>query len=191
MSAKSPNDENLLRLIKGCRKKNREAQKLLYQEFYGYGMSICIRYGSGSEEAIEVLNDAFMRVFTNIKKFDVSYPFKPWFRRILINESINAAKRRAGKFKEANIEEAYGAAIDEVVTSNISHQEVVAMIQQLSPQYQTVFNLHVIEGYTHEEISKMLLISIGTSKSNLSKAKEKLRTFLNDYLEADERIRRG
>ncbi len=191
MSAKSPKDENLLRLIKGCRKKNREAQKLLYQEFYGYGMSICIRYGSGSEEAIEVLNDAFMRVFTNIKKFDVSYPFKPWFRRILINESINAAKRRAGKFKEANIEEAYGAAIDEVVTSNISHQEVVAMIQQLSPQYQTVFNLHVIEGYTHEEISKMLLISIGTSKSNLSKAKEKLRTFLNDYLEADERIRRG
>lgn len=190
MSAKSPKDENLLRLIKGCRKKNREAQKLLYQEFYGYGMSICIRYGSGSEEAIEVLNDAFMRVFTNIKKFDVSYPFKPWFRRILINESINAAKRRAGKFKEANIEEAYGAAIDEVVTSNISHQEVVAMIQQLSPQYQTVFNLHVIEGYTHEEISKMLLISIGTSKSNLSKAKEKLRTFLNDYLEADERIRR-
>jgi len=78
-----------------------------------------------------------------------------------------------------------------VATANIGHQEVVEMIQQLSPQYQTVFNLHEIEGYTHEEIGKMLSISSGTSKSNLSKAKEKLRTLLNDYLEADERIRRG
>jgi len=76
MSSKSPNDENLLPLLKGCKKKNREAQKLLYKEFYGYGMSICIRYGSNREEAVEVLNDAFMKVFTNIKKFDVTYPFK-------------------------------------------------------------------------------------------------------------------
>lgn len=191
MISNSPNDENLLRLIKGCINKNREAQKLLYKEFYGYGMSICIRYARNREEAVEVLNDAFMKVFTNIKKFDINYPFKAWFRRILINESINVAKRKAGRFRESSLEEAYGVGNDEVATSNISHQEVVEMIQQLSPQYQTVFNLHVIEGYTHEEIGKMLDISTGTSKSNLSKAKEKLRTLLNDYLEADERIRRG
>ena len=191
MSAKSPNDENLLRLLKGCKKENRVAQKRLYKEFYGYGMSICIRYGSNREEAVEVLNDAFMKVFTNIKKFNVAYPFKAWFRRILINESINAAKKKAGSFRESSLEEGQGIGADEVVTSNISHREVVEMIQQLSPQYQTVFNLHVIEGYKHEEISKLLSISTGTSKSNLSKAKEKLRTLLNDYLEADERIRRG
>jgi RNA polymerase sigma-70 factor (ECF subfamily) len=191
MISNSPNDENLLRLIKGCIKKNREAQKFLYKEFYGYGMSICIRYGRNREEAVEVLNDAFMKVFTNIKKFDVTYPFKAWFRRILINESINAVKKSTGRFRESSIEEAHSVGNDEVATSNISHQEVVEMIQQLSPQYQTVFNLHVIEGYSHKEISKLLSISSGTSKSNLSKAKEKLRTLLNDYLEADERIRRG
>ena len=191
MSSKSPNDENLLHLLKGCKKKNRVAQKMLYTEFYGYGMSICIRYGSNREEAVEVLNDAFMKVFINIKKFNIAYPFKAWFRRILINESINAVKKKAGSFRESSLEEAHGIGAEEVVTSNLSHREVVEMIQQLSPQYQTVFNLHVIEGYKHEEISKLLSISIGTSKSNLSKAKEKLRTLLNDYLEADERIRRG
>jgi len=76
------------------------------------------------------------------------------------------------------------------VISNIGHQEVVEMIQQLSPQYQTVFNLHVIEGFTHDEISEKLSISAGTSKSNLSKAKDKLRKLLNENLEAGERIRR-
>ncbi len=191
MTTKPPDDDYLLQLIKGCRKKNREAQKLLYQDFYGYAMSICIRYVSNREEAVEVLNDAFMKVFSNIKKFDISYPFKAWFRRILINESINATKKKVGRFKELNIEEAYNIGSNESISSDIGHKEVVEMIQQLSPQYQAVFNLHVIEGYTHEEIGEMLSISPGTSKSNLSKAKVKMRKILNDYLEADERIRRG
>lgn len=131
-----------------------------------------------------------MKVFSNIKKFDKVYPFKVWFRRILINESINAAKKRVGRFKEDNLEEAYDLSDGEDVISDIGHQEVVEMIQQLSPQYQTVFNLHVIEGYSHEEIAGKLSRSIGTSKSNLSKAKDKLRKLLNENLEAGERVRR-
>lgn len=187
MKRDSPNSEYLLQLIKGCRKNDRQAQKLLYQEFYSYGMSISIRYVSNREEGVEVLNDAFMKVFINIKKFDIAFPFKAWFRRILINESINAAKKKAGKFKETDIEEAYGIGNPEIITSGIGHKEIVEMIQQLSPQYQTVFNLHVIEGYSHDEIAKMLSISPGTSKSNLSKAKGKLRELLNEYLETDGR----
>jgi len=191
MSNRHPNDTYLLNLIKGCRKHKRESQKLLYQEFYACGMSVCIRYVSNRDEAVEVLNDAYMKVFNNIKKYDIKLPFKAWFRRILINEAINATRKRAGRFQESDIEEAYDLGTNERVTSDISHKEVVAMIQQLSPQYQAVFNLHVMEGYSHEEISNMLSISIGTSKSNLSKAKEKLRTLLNEHLEVDERIRRG
>ncbi len=190
MFNKSPNDKTILHLIKGCKKNDREAQKLLYTEFYGYAISICIRYVADRDEAVETINDAFMKVFANIKKFDKAYPFKAWFRRILINESINAAKKRAGKFKEDNIEEAYDLADVEDVISDIGHQEVVEMIQQLSPQYQTVFNLHVIEGFTHDEIAEKLSISTGTSKSNLSKAKDKLRKLLNENLEAGERVRR-
>jgi RNA polymerase sigma factor (sigma-70 family) len=186
----SPNHKHLLHLLNRCKKNNREAQKLLYKEFYGYAMSICIRYAVSRDEAVEILNDAFMKVFTNIKKFDKTYPFKAWFRRILINESVNAAKKRAGKFKEDNLDEAYGVAEDENVTANLGHREVVEMIQQLSPQYQTVFNLHVIEGYTHHEIAEKLSISVGTSKSNLSKAKDKLRELLNENLKAGERLGR-
>ena len=191
MNTKSPNNENLLHLIQECRKNKREAQKLLYKEFYGYAMSICIRYLSNRDEAVEVLNDAYMKVFTNIKKFDIAYPFKAWFRRILINESINATKKKVGRFKESNIEEAHGIASSDSIASDIGHKEIVEMIQQLPPQYQTVFNLHVIEGYKHEEIGEMLSISPGTSKSNLSKAKGKLRKLLNEHLEADDRIRKG
>ncbi len=188
---KSPNEKNILHLIKGCKKNDREAQKLLYKEFYGYAISICIRYVTNREEAVEVLNDAFMKVFTNVKKINQAYPFKAWFRRILINESINAAKKRAGKFfKEERLEEAHGLGEEADVITNIGHQAVVEMIQQLPPQYQTVFNLHVIEGYTHDEIAERLSISAGASKSNLSKAKGKLRKLLNENLEAGERIRR-
>ncbi len=186
----TPNDKKLLQLLSGCKKNNRTAQKALYKEYYGYAMSICIRYVTNRDEAVEVLNDAFMKVFLHIKKFDKKYPFKAWFRRILINESINSVKKRTGEFNEDSLETAHNVAQQEAVISSIGHQEIVEMIQQLSPQYQTVFNLHVMEGYSHDEIAEMLGISPGTSKSNLSKAKEKLRKLLNKNLESDERVRR-
>lgn len=187
----NPNSRELLQTIAGCKKKKRSAQKALYRAFYSYGMSICMRYTGNREEAVEVLNDGFMKVFINIKKFNPKYPFKAWLRKILINESINTMRKKAGSFVEQSLEEAAALSSDETITSDISHQDVIAMIQQLSPQYKAVFNLHVIEGYSHEEIGEMLGISAGTSKSNLAKAKQKLRELLDEYLGTDERIRRG
>lgn len=137
------------------------------------------------EEAVEVLNDAFLKVFSNIKQFDTVRPFKPWLRRILINESINAVKKKARKFEEEQLDEAMDYGSKDEISSEISYLEIVGMIQQLPLQYQTVFNLHVMEGFTHEEIGDMLNIKPGTSKSNLFKAKDKLKTILRAYLEKD------
>ncbi|MDR8391022.1 RNA polymerase sigma factor [Aliifodinibius sp. S!AR15-10] len=170
-------------IIKGCRKRQRESQKELYKMYYAYGMSITLRYADTRDKAAEVLNDAFMKVFSNIKKYDMDRPFKPWLRKIIVNTAINHYHKRDETDKWDNIEEA-GSALknEEQITSGISYQELIDMVQELSPAYRTVFNLYVIEGFKHKEIAQMLDISVGTSKSNLSKAKQNLKSMLEKNL---------
>lgn len=171
-------------LLKGCLKNDRKSQRNLYQDFYAYGLSICLRYSDDREEAVELLNEAFMKIFNNLKKFDLSKPFKPWLRTVIINTCINNFRKKKLDFN-TGLEEADNYAIAENILSGISYQEILDMIRELSPTYRAVFNLHVIEGYKHEEISEMLNISVGTSKSNLSKAKTNLRVILNKYFQED------
>lgn len=166
-------------LIKGCRKRHRESQKKLYENYYAYGMSITLRYAGSRNEAGKILNDAFMKVFTQIEKYDPKRPFKPWLRRILINTAINHYRKNASTPQWEDLESAGGAmAVEESITGGIAYKDIIRMVQQLSPAYRTVFNLHVIEGYTHREIAEMLDIAEGTSKSNLSKAKSNLQVML-------------
>lgn len=179
------NEDLVKHLIKGCRRNDREAQKLLYKHYYAYGMSICLRYSKDRDEASTILNDGFMNVFQNIKKFSQERPFKPWLRRILINASINHFKRSLRRAKVTSLDHADTLTIEEQSTSAIGYGEVIDMIQKLPLAYRTIFNLYVIEGYKHEEIAEMLGISIGTSKSNLFKAKNKLRKILQEHLEID------
>ncbi len=168
----------LPKILQGCRKRKRDSQQELYQLFYAYGMSITIRYGEDEDEAIQILNDAFMKVFRHIKKFDREKPFKPWFRRIVVNTAINHIRRQK-KFKiELQMDDANKIPAGEDILSRIAYQELMAMVQSLSTAYRTVFNMHVIDGFTHEEIANTLGISIGTSKSNLSKARSKLREMI-------------
>lgn len=185
MKSLLPDVDLVLHLIKGCRKNDREAQKLLYKHFYAYGMSICILYTKNRDSAAEILNEAFMKVFLNIRKFDVTLPFKAWFRKILVNTSINHVKRNRRIFSEVPLDEVQYPQSNETITSSIHYQEVIGMIQELPLAYRTIFNLYVIEGYKHKEIAELLDISIGTSKSNLFKAKEKLRKILQAYLKED------
>lgn len=166
-------------LIGGLSKNDGKSQELLYKQFYSYGMSICLRYTSTREEAVEVLNDGFMKVFTKIDHYDENYAFKSWFRRILINTAINHNKK--------SINNQHHLGLDQVVEVNdgggqalseLSYAELIQCVQSLSPSYRMVFNLYVIEGYTHEEIAEQLGISVGASKSNLSRARENLREIL-------------
>ncbi len=173
-------ETDLEELLKGCLKDSRQSQKLLYEKFYGYGMSVCIRYAKDEDDAIEILNDCFLKVFNGLKKFDLSRPFKPWFRRIIINEAINHFKKHEKRMKNEQIKDTEANSSIDDILSKIAYEEVVAMIQTLTTAYRTVFNLYVIDGYKHEEIAKMLGISVGTSKSNLSKAREKLQLLVKE-----------
>lgn len=169
--------------IKGCRKRDRESQRELYEMFYGYGMSITLRYADSREEAVTILNDSFMKVFDNIRKYDTGRPFKPWLRKIIVNTAINhfhRSKKIRDRIKHETAEEEI--ADREMILSGISYLEIVSMVQQLTPAYRTVFNLYVIEGYKHREIAEKLGISEGTSKSNLAKAKQNLRVILEKNL---------
>jgi RNA polymerase sigma factor (sigma-70 family) len=170
-------------IIEGCRKGKRSSQKELYELFYAYGMSITLRYADTREQAAGVLNDAFMKVFEHIRKYDRNRPFKPWFRQILVNTAINHYHRNNRNRDDPNMAiSQQNLAVEETITSSISYEEIIGMVQQLSPAYRTVFNLYVIEGFTHEEIAGMLGISAGTSKSNLAKAKRNLRAILEKNL---------
>ncbi len=176
-------DTDLTEVLLGCLKENRQSQKLLYEKFYGYGMSVCVRYAKNEDDAIEILNDGFLKVFNGLKKFDLNRPFKPWFRKIVINEAINHFKKHEKRMKNEQIKEAESSHSIDDILSKIAYEEVVTMIQTLSAAYRTVFNLYVIDGYKHEEIAEMLGISEGTSKSNLSKAREKLQKLVKEKFE--------
>lgn len=177
-------DKELLKIIKGCRKRLRTSQKSLYKKFYAFGMSITFRYTGNKEEAVEVLNDGFMKIYQNIGKFKTKYPFMPWFKKIILNTAINHFKKESRRMEDT-YEEFPEKPIQESIISGISYQELIGMVQKLPPAYRTVFNMFVIEGYKHEEIAEELEISVGASKSNLHKAKARLRKILSEYLEQD------
>lgn len=170
-------------ILNGCRKRQRNSQKELYKKFYAYGMSITLRYSRSENEAISILNDAFMKVFDNIKSFDSNRPFKPWLRRIIINTAINQYHKNSSQFHQlVSIENGQELKNEEMITGNISYKEIISLIQNLPPAYRTVFNLYVIEGYKHKEIAGLLGITTGTSKSNLFKAKKLLQKNLEKIL---------
>lgn len=151
--------------------------------FYAYGMSITLRYANSRNEGAAILNDSFMKVFENIDQFDTERDFKPWFRRIVINTAINEYHKNKKRMEKVEpISERHDLLTDNKIVNGISYAEIIELIQKLSPVYRTVFNLYVIEGYKHREIAEMLEISVGTSKSNLSKAKSNLRDLLEKNL---------
>jgi RNA polymerase sigma-70 factor (ECF subfamily) len=166
-------------LLEGCKKNDRESQRLLYQHYYAYSMSICIRYCRSLEEAKEIVNDGFMKVFQKLDQHETELSFKGWLRKIMVNSAIDHYRKESKHYNhvEATADRVFEPTVGTVL-DDISYAELIGMIQQLSPAYRAVFNLHVIDGYTHDEISKILGISDGTSKSNLMKARENLKEMI-------------
>ncbi len=175
-------NSNLETIIAGCIKWNRKSQRQLYQAFYPYGMSIAVRYMKDEAEAEIVLNDAFLKVYNNIEKYNRGQDFKPWFRKILVNTSINYLKKNKNLAMKINLSEIEHIADKENILSRLSYKDLIKMVQSLSHSYSTVFNMYVIDGFKHEEIANKLGISVGTSKSNLSKARAKLKTLIEEQL---------
>jgi len=184
--------ESLSGLLRGCAKEDRTSQKQLYQLFYGYAMSVCIRYCKNRDEALEVLNDGFMKIFTKIHKYDPEKSFKGWVRKIMIHTALDQYRRQLkyAEVRTGDIEQQAGLSNGENVLQQLAYEDLLAMVQRLSPVYRTVFNLHVIDGYTHEEIAEILEISVGTSKSNLFKARANLQAMIKTNFQ-DEYARQG
>lgn len=158
---------------------------MLYKGFYSYAMSICIMYSKDRDDAVEIMNDGFMKIFQFIGKFDLNRPFKPWLRRVMINASIDHSRRNLKFQHHEDIQKARKVEEEESVITGISYDELLEVLKKLSPAYRMVFTLHAIEGYKHEEIGKMLGISEGTSKSNYAKARKRLQDLLSDFFEVD------
>src|ERR1700742_2912280 len=176
-------EEELHQLIGGCIKQERGSQKMLYKAFYGFSMGICLRYANNRDEAAEVLNQGFFKVFKNIERYDTSRPFKAWLGKIMMNVSIDYYRANLKMAYTEDLDKAEGMTDGELPDRKLNYDDLLAMIQKLPNAYRTVFNLFAVDGYSHEEIGEMLGISSGTSKSNLHKARQKLKQMI---LEADQ-----
>ena len=170
--------EELNELIKACRKHHLPSQKKLYQHFYSYGMTVCMRYAKDREEAKEILNDAFLKVFSRLDQYTIGLSFKAWLNRILVNTAIDHFRKYQNIPKMVDIVHAQHLRTAAKALDELSTAELLELVQKLSPSYRIVFSLYVIEGYKHWEIAQKLGISEGTSKSNLAKAKAKLKAML-------------
>jgi len=173
--------------IRGCTLNNRESQKKIYNSFYSYGMAICDRYTKRKEDSIEIFNDSFLKIFKEIHRYKPSYAdevnsFKGWLRKIMIYTAIDHCRKYNKHYFTAELETSltYFPVEEENAFDMISYDEIIQAIRELSPAYRTVLNLFIIDGFSHEEIANQLGISIGTSKSNLSKARQQLQKILKN-----------
>ncbi|MFD0993756.1 RNA polymerase sigma factor [Tenacibaculum geojense] len=173
---------NIEKLIKNCAKGNSKSQSILYEKYKDALYAISLKYCATKEAAQDNLQDAFIEIFKNIKKYNGKGSFEGWIKKITINKAIDKFKYDIKTkpldnflFKEKQ---------EEITLNNIDNVPlsiILEYIQNLPPQYRLVFNLYELDNYSHKEISELLNISIGTSKSNLFRAKKLLKTAIEKY----------
>jgi RNA polymerase sigma-70 factor, ECF subfamily len=182
----------LLPILNKCTSGDRRAQNELYKLVFPYAMSIALRYARNEERAVEVVNEAFFKVFTYLEKYDHTSSFAAWVRKIVINTSIDhfhRLKNQIDRFVPLDDGPEFSQITEIDLFSDLSAEEILRHIRSLSPAYQMVFSLYAIEGYTHKEIAEQLGINEGTSKSNYHKAKTHLQqSLIKSKLVAEKKI---
>ena len=164
--------EQLEQLIEGCINGHRQSQNRLYAVLMPKMFGVCLRYSKTREEAEEILQEGFIRVFEFIHQYNFAGSFEGWVRRIMVNCALQKYRSKKQMHAVVNIDSsAVEPMSNEEILSRIGTKELLQMVQQLSPAYRMVFNLYVFEGMKHREIAEHLGISEGTSKSNLSDAR--------------------
>jgi RNA polymerase sigma factor (sigma-70 family) len=177
----------LKEIIKGCKDFDNRYQRILYEKYFGYALKIVFRYIYRYEKAIDITNDGFVKVFKSFEIFELKDDgelqkvLMGWIRRIMINTAIDELRKHnmmpeiGGLPAHIWEEPDSNGAADQVIL----YKELIAEIKNLPPSYRAVFNMYVIDGYSHQEIATMLGISVGTSKSSLSKARIHLQEYIN------------
>lgn len=163
---------NEKKLIQACIKEKSSAQKRLYDLYAPKMYYVCLRYARHELEAQDMLQDGFIKVFDNLASFKSNGSFEGWIRRIMVNTSLNYCRKSSFKQEQIGIEDYQDKVVDSKAVSNLSEQELLKVIQQLPDGYRMVFNLYVIEGYSHKEIGELLDITESTSRSQLAKSRK-------------------
>ncbi|HLF62504.1 MAG TPA: sigma-70 family RNA polymerase sigma factor [Saprospiraceae bacterium] len=164
--------------IQACIARERWAQRKLYEDYYGSLMGLCLRYADNQDDALDILHDGYIKIFRHIARYQPGTSLIAWMRRIMVNTAIDYYRKKTRRRTE-DLDAAQGVqSMNASVVSNMTTEEILQCIQELSPAYRSVFNLYVIEGYSHKEIADILNITESTSRSNLVKARIKLREML-------------
>jgi RNA polymerase sigma factor (sigma-70 family) len=169
-------------LIRGCLSKDRKMQEMLYHRFSSKMYAVCLRYCKDADDAQDLLQDGFVKIYKNLDKYRGDGSFEGWIRRIFVNTSIEHFRKSiknnsVADSSEVVIEDPSWNALD-----NLGEKDIIKIIQELSPGYRQVFNMYVIEGYSHKDIGDILGISEGTSKSQLARAKAILKKMVEEKL---------
>ena len=170
-------------LIEGCIKGERKMQQELYDRFASKMYGVCLRYAGNTEEAEDILQEGYIKIFKKIGSYRGEGSFEGWIRRIFVNTAIEHFRRKTylqpiTEKEESTVEGTYLTVLD-----NLAEKDIIGLVQQLSPGYRTVFNMYVVEGYPHKQIAEILGISEGTSKSQLSRAKLILQDLVKTHIE--------
>lgn len=170
---------NIETIIKDCIAGKQSGYKALFYMYYPFGKTVSIRHATSKEEAEEILDDAFIKVFKNIATYDIKKPFEAWFRVIIINTCIDYYRQRNKLEFEFDDSKYNETSQMENIIDKFGAEEILAIVQKLSPAYRTVFLLYAVEGYTHSEIAAKLQINEITSRTNFVKARAKLQNLMS------------
>jgi RNA polymerase sigma factor (sigma-70 family) len=170
-------------IIENCKSGKLKHQEIFYKHFYGFAMGICLRYAYTRTDASEMLNDSFLKVFHNISRFDPKYPFKAWFKKIIVNTAIDYYRKNASLLPTLEIEEVKNESFDINLIDALTYNDLKKLLDDLPEAQRLIFNLYEIEGYTHQEIAEKLKMTESTSRSYLTRAKKKLRILVEKYFE--------
>jgi RNA polymerase sigma-70 factor (ECF subfamily) len=174
-------DEHLL--VKGCLKGERQYQKALYEKYKTPMFRLCLRYARDRNEAEDLLQEGFVKVFTDLHQYSFQGAFGGWVRRVVLNVVLQHLRKQHRQLYTLEVDHHTKVLrSDDNVLADLNAEYLTQLIQRLPPGYRAVFNLYVIEGYSHQEIADMLGIDSGTSKSQLSKAKATLRGMLEKMM---------
>ena len=167
---------NIDELIKRCKAGERKSQELLYKQFAPKMLGVCCRYAIDRMEAEDMMQNGFIKVFQKMGDYRGEGPFEGWMRRIMVHSSIEYYRRHHKMMQVADLEDVENElSADPVATAKLAAEDLLLLIQQLSPGYRIVFNLYAIEGYSHKEIASITGITEGASKSQLSRARAVLK----------------
>lgn len=180
-------------IINGCLKGNRRDQELLYRRHAPKLYAVCMQYSGNDEEARDILQDGFIKIFENLGQYKFEGPFEGWVRRIIVNTALEKYRSKYTLYRVDDIDKIPepDAEPDNQDYAGLEVYDLLQIIRELPPKYRIVFNLYAIEGYSHKEIGQMVSISEGTSKSNLSRARMILQRRVGSYTGLKKRVSNG